>query len=255
MAKALKGKLVVVTRSVEGSEPWIKYLKEQGATPYFFPTIEIVPADITPAIENALKNISDFDWVIFTSAAGVRSMKFLAEKSGIDLSAKRMPKIATIGIATAAATKRLGYRVAFQPSESNGVALGYELEPVNGKSILLLRTAIASHDILKILEVRGGKITDLSLYKTIYHRDPDPKFEKLLQNGKIDFLTFASPSAVRGFFKRVPRNLIPKTKEIPSIAIGPKVGEVLKKAGFKNIEITKEPTIEAIVAGVIENNG
>jgi uroporphyrinogen-III synthase len=246
--KALKGKLVVVTRSVEGSEPWIKYLKEQGATPYFFPTIEIVPADITPTIENALKNISDFDWVIFTSAAGVRSMKLLAEKSGINLSPKRMPKIAAIGIATAAAAKRIGYRVAFKPSESKGVALGYELEPVNGKSILLLRTAIASHDILKILKVRGGKITDLSLYKTIYRRDPDLKFGKLLESGKIDFLTFASPSAVRGFFQRVPKNLIPKSKEIPSIAIGEKVLEALKKAGFKNIKIAKEPTVEEMVA-------
>jgi uroporphyrinogen-III synthase len=248
MAKALKGKLVVITRSAEGSEAWIKYLKSHGAIPYSFPTIEIVPADITPVIENALKNISDFDWVIFTSAAGVRSMKLLAEKYGIDLSPRRMPKIAAIGIATAAAAKRVGYRVAFKPSESNGVALGYELEPVNEKSILLLRTAIASHDILKILEVRGGKITDLSLYKTIYRRDPDLKFGKLLENGKIDFLTFASPSAVRGFFQRVPKNLISKSKEIPSIAIGEKVAEVLKKAGFKNIKISEKPTIKAIIA-------
>src|SRR6202044_4182211 len=137
-----KGKLVVITRSVEGSEPWIKYVKAQGATPYFFPTIEIVPVGITAAIKSALENISDFDWVIFTSAAGIRSMKFFAERLAMEVSPKQMAKIAVIGDATAIVVKKMGYRVAFQPSEPNAAALGYELEPVNGKSILLLRTSI-----------------------------------------------------------------------------------------------------------------
>ena len=44
--------------------------------------------------KNIFKNISDFDWVVFTSAAGVRTLKELAAK--IKIAPARMPKIAAI---------------------------------------------------------------------------------------------------------------------------------------------------------------
>jgi uroporphyrinogen-III synthase len=258
---SLKGKLVVITRSVESNKPWIKYLKKQGAIPYPFPTIEIVPTKLTSEIKNVLKNIDDFDWVVFTSAAGIRSLKELikklaTEKSAIKISSARMPKIAVVGDTTAKAVRTAGYRVAFKPSTPSSAALAFELEPVRSRSILLLRTSIAPPDMRNVLIERGANVTELPIYTTVLRRDSDPKFEKLLMDGRIDFLTFASPSAVRGFFQRLSSlrsagrpyartKLIARARTVPAMAIGPSVVTALTKAGFKDIRTAKEPTIQA----------
>jgi len=248
--KSLKGKLIVLTRSTEGSAPWIKYLEERGARVYLFPAIEIAPVALTPKIKNILKNISDFDWVVFTSAAGVRALKELTATVKINIPRARAPKIAAIGVATAKAVRAAGYRVAFQPSTPSSAALAFELEPVRDRSILLLRTAIAPHDMHKVLTARGANVTELSIYKTVLRSDPDPKFEKLLARGRIDFLTFASPSAVRGFFKRVPPALRARARTLPAIAIGASVAASLRKAGFKDVRTASEATIEGMMEAV-----
>lgn len=259
MKKSLKGKVVVITRSVKKNDPWIIHLKKQGAISYSFPTIEITPKTLTPAREKILKNISDFDWVIFTSAAGIRSLKELADAaakkpktSAIGISPRRMPKIAVVGDATARAVRAMGYRVAFQPSEASATALAFQLEPVQGRSILWLRSMIAGRDLHDILNARGASITDLPIYNTSPRLDPDPKFEKLLAAGRVDFLTFASPSAVRGFFNRLRSSkLQSKARALPAIAIGPSVTAALKKTGFKDIREAKEAGIEEVMmAGV-----
>lgn len=244
----LKGKLIVLTRSAEGSAPWKKYLEKQGAKVYFFPTIEIVPVKLTPKIKNTLKNIADFDWVVFTSAAGVRSKEELAKKLKINVSTAQMPKVAVLGDATAAAASAMGYKAAFQPSTPGSAALAFELEPVRGRSVLLLRSALAARDMHDVLTARGAHVTDLAIYKTLYRRDPDPKFLKLLESGRIDFLTFASPSAVRGFFQRLrfQKKFIERARVLPTLAIGPSVAVILKKAGFKNIRVAEVPGIEGI---------
>lgn len=256
----MKKKLLVLTRSADAGDAWKKYLERRGFVVYHFPTIEIVLAKPTPKLLGVLKNISDFDWVVFTSAAGVRSLSALALAKTtaaqilpkINIAAARMPRVAVVGSATAAAARAAGYRVAFQPSAPSSAALAFELDPVRGQSILLLRTSIAPPDLRNALIARGATVTELPIYKTILRRDPDPKFEKLLAAGRIDFLTFASPSAVRGFFMRAPRathmrkKFIDKARTVPAIAIGPSVAAALTKAGFKDVRMVEEPTVEAV---------
>ena len=78
-------------------------------------------------------------------------------------------------------------------------------------------------------------------------RVPDENFFELLKKDEVDFLTFASPSAVRGFFVRVKDGKLQrKARDITTIAVGPRVERTLKKYGFKDVRTATEPTVKAV---------
>ncbi len=253
----MQGKLVVLTRSAAGNRAWQRHFERLGASLYRFPTIEVVPVEPSPELTDILRRIDEFDWVIFTSAMGPHFFKSIIEKLSIDISPETMPPIAVIGERTAMAVKKIGYRVTFQPRLAASKNLAQELgdfKPIKGSAILLLRSAIAEPDFPKKLGALGGRVTDRAIYQTILVREPDPEFEKLLEQGKIDFLTFASPSAVRGFLGRVPSTLQEIAMRLPAIALGRNIANALRSAGFKHIIITKEATMKAMLEALLNAN-
>ena len=244
---SLRNKLIVVTRSEKGSKEWQEQLTKQGATVYNLPTISMTPVKPNRKLSYLLHHIDDFYWVVFTSASGIRYLSILAKEISLDLSTIKLPKLAVIGEQTAMVARATGFQVVFQPTIPSSLTLGEELKPVGGKSILLLRTTIASSDLAKQLTQRGGIVTDLPIYQTTFLHEPDPKFSELLDSNKIDYITFASPSAVSGFCQRLTKLDLTKAKTLQVVAIGPVVAAELQGRGFKKIHTSIEPTVEGII--------
>lgn len=243
---SLQGKLIVITRSASGSKEWEKYLKKHGATVYNFPTIQMSPITPSDELVKKLSHINEFDWVVFTSANGVRYLQTIADKIGLKLSNFELPVVAAIGKKTAEVAKKAGFTVNFQPARADSATLGSELRPTEGKKILLLRTTLASNELAKQLTDRGGVVTDLPIYQTEPISKQSLEFSKLLQEDKVDFITFSSPSAVQGFSQRLNTVDFVKAKLLPVVAIGPSVVEALKELGFYNINVAQEPTPEGV---------
>jgi len=248
----LKGKRIIITRSASGSALWKKYFIARGAVVYCFPTIEKNTVQLNKKIISTLRELERFDRVVITSIEALRALHSLVEKSGIDVPPKRFPPLAVTGTETARAARAMGYRVDFQPSIANATALAWEL-PLKGyaSGVLFLRSTIASRKIHEILTARGAKVVDRPVYRTVSIKKPDLDFSKLLDGGLIDYFTFASPSAVRGFFVRLDKKFHKKALAIPVVAIGPKVLKTLKKAGFKTIRVAAEPTPKGMAEAVI----
>ena len=70
-SKPLFGKGVVITRPERQADDLAELLLEEGANPIGFPTIKIVPPPDWSELDAAIKNLEDYDWLIFTSANGV----------------------------------------------------------------------------------------------------------------------------------------------------------------------------------------
>jgi uroporphyrinogen III methyltransferase/synthase len=73
----LAGVSVVVTRARDQARDLVAKLEALGAEVIEFPTIEIRPADDYRQLDAALTDLRSYDWLIFTSANGVR---FFAER-------------------------------------------------------------------------------------------------------------------------------------------------------------------------------
>src|SRR5690348_6611042 len=96
----LSGKRVLVTRPAHQSAEFAAALQAAGAEPILAPTIEMVPPDDRPAAVQAVNAASEYAWIVFTSANGVRAFFEVLDSRREDARALGNAKIAAIGIKT-----------------------------------------------------------------------------------------------------------------------------------------------------------
>src|SRR6185503_16330146 len=112
----LFGQRVVVTRDRRQSSMLAEPLEALGAETLFVPVIEIADAAESSSLEQAIRNLATYDWLIFTSVNGVRHFVEALDRSDRDLRDLRA-KLCAIGPATRAAVEALHLRVDVMPEE------------------------------------------------------------------------------------------------------------------------------------------
>jgi len=96
----LFGRTIVVTRARATSSEFAASLRRLGADIVQFPTIETAPPKSFAALDKAIARLHSFDWIIFTSAAGVESFIERLKSLGGDIRHLGRASIAAIGPAT-----------------------------------------------------------------------------------------------------------------------------------------------------------
>jgi len=239
-------KLVILTRDHEGNAAWSKLLESHGIRSYGLPCIETAPLALSPALTEALTHLSDYQWLIFTSATGVHYFAATIAQLGLDMSSLGQIKIAVVGTQTSGAIKSLGLRASFIPPVPTADSLAALLPDPNKQRILMLGADISSSLPAKALRSRGADVTHLPVYQTRPIKLPDPEFRQLVRESLVSTLIFASPSAVEGFGYRA-SHVIGQALNLPAIAIGPKTRTALEKAHFRAISTASEPSVAAIL--------
>lgn len=235
--------MVVLTRTAAGNKIWAAYFSTLGISTYDLPAIRTSPVRVTPQLEDIFSALSGYDWVVFTSAAGVHYAGRLLARLGI-LDAD-LPPIAVIGAMTGAAVRDRGWPVAFEPSRAQMSALAEEIPLRPDAHILLLRADIGSRALPSILMRRGAQVTDAAIYHT-RHAAKDVQFSHLLASGHVRGMVFASPSAVRGTLAYLTTEEALAVCLLPAIAIGPRTAAELERSGFGHVLVAREPSMEAI---------
>ncbi len=108
------------------------------------PFIEIrKPSSYTP-LDGALRNLSDYDWLILTSVNGVEALFARMEKLKLDPDGMAHLKIAAIGPATRKSIEAQGVPVHVTPKEYVAESVVSALQRrVQGKRVLLVRARVA----------------------------------------------------------------------------------------------------------------
>ncbi len=158
----LFGKRIVVTRAREQASELSQKLRALGADVVEFPTIEIRPADDYAPLEAALARLDTYDWLIFTSANGVR---YFAERLG---HRQFRARLCAIGPATRRAVEQRGWTVALMPEEyvAESLVAAFAGEELEGKRILLPRAAVARDVAPAELARRGAHVDVVEVYRT-----------------------------------------------------------------------------------------
>ncbi len=81
---ALEARRVVVTRSRAQSAELCGLLEAAGALPVLVPMITIGPPSSFEALDGALRSVAEYDWLVFTSANGARSVLQRTATLGLD---------------------------------------------------------------------------------------------------------------------------------------------------------------------------
>lgn len=243
----IRSKRILITRPRGQAAGFAASLRQTGALPLIFPTIEIVPTEDNPELDQALKNLSHFDWLILTSANGVHSVW----KRMRDLHMPDVPlpvKIAAIGPKTATAIREHGWQVDFVPDAYVAEAILPGLGELAGRRFLLLRAAIARPALAESIRAGGGEAHEIPVYHTIQGM-PDEDEWAAFRAG-VDVVTFTSSSTVRYFAtmvreKKFDLHSLPGK---PLIAcIGPITAQTARELGLEVTVQAKTYTTQGLI--------
>ena len=194
---ALSGKHIVVTRPGSRGEDLASRLRSLGATPVLIQLLTIEAPQNQAPLNDALLHLDRYDWIAFASVNAVHAVA-AHHQANLLLAQQKLPRIAAVGVATAAAISRMGWGDAVTPDTTSGAGLGAEL-PVNaGDSVLLPRAESGLPAMAAALRARGARVTEVIAYRTKAKSNSSDVF-KSLQAEPADALTFTSPSTFTQF--------------------------------------------------------
>lgn len=235
---------IVVTREEDPAGPLGHLLRERGFQVHLWPTIRTAPPRDPTPLEDALREIGSFDWVVFTSPRGIAAVRDRVEVREI-----RRPRTAAVGEATASALREAGWSVDVVPETQTGEALVAALLEAGvapGARVLFPASAIARSTVPDGLGEAGVVVTRVEAYRT----EPAPLDREAcrdaLEAGEIMIVTFTSPSAVRGLEAALGRELFDRLrKRTRAVAIGPTTGEAAERAGFQ-VAVAEPHSLEGL---------
>ncbi|MSO82508.1 MAG: uroporphyrinogen-III C-methyltransferase [Acidobacteria bacterium] len=251
-ARPLFGRRVLVTRPREQAVELVDRLTRLGADAIEAPLIRIAPADDLGPLQDAAATPDAFDWIVFTSVNAVDAFMKALLDGGRDVRALKGPRLCAVGTGTAEKLAHYHIKVDLVPGEFRAEALVAAIiaaGPVDGARVLLPRADIGREVVADLLRQKGAVVTDVVAYRTILDdtlRDGDPDVYGLLLEGRIDVVTFASPSAVRSFVKiygAEPAADLLKHTVVASI--GPVTTEATRQL---DIHVTIQPSTHTIAA-------
>lgn len=225
---------ILNTRPSHQSRELTRLLAGAGAVVREAPAIKISPPDNQEELDLALKNIEEFDWIVFTSQNGVQ--KFFARLQDLEKDIRELAgiKLAAIGQKTAEKLQSFNLRVDFVPAEfvAEEVLSGLLTRTDKDDKILLPRTPAARSLLYEGLNDAGRRVKEVSAYKTEAAELPTD-VKQSLEQGEFDLITFTSSSTVTCLWQQL--DDINMADKVKGAAIGPITAET---AAEKGIEVT-----------------
>ena len=245
----LFGRRIVVTRAREQASGLAEKLGALGAAVIEFPTIEIRPAADYGPLDRAIGNLASYDWLVFTSANGVRFFLDRLDRSAADLRSLKA-RICAIGPATRKAIEDLHLKVDLMGQEyvAEGLLEAFRAHDLAGARILLPRAAVARDLVPAELERRGAHVDVVEAYRTVTPEGARQAAAEIFGGSrKPDWITFTSSSTVQNFVAVAGAGALEGMKVA---SIGPITSATARKLG---IEVTVEAavfTIDGLVEGL-----
>jgi uroporphyrinogen-III synthase/uroporphyrinogen III methyltransferase/synthase len=229
----LAGRRVLVTRALHQAGKLSDGLRALGAEPVEVPVLEIRPPASSAAMDAALRGLGSYAWLILTSANAVRALVERAASLGLSLGAMALPKLATVGEATASAARKAGLQVAFVPEEYVAESLIEGLRAgVARQRILLARAAVARDVIPEALRAAGAVVDVVDAYRNVLPEAAPQQLRRALAAG-IDAATFTSSSSATHLAEAARMAGIAwPFAAVSAVSIGPITSQTLANLGW-----------------------
>jgi uroporphyrinogen-III synthase len=224
-AKALAGRVILVTRPREQAAGLARALEAAGGRAEIFPAIEI--HDLPPP--PVLARLADFDLAIFVSPTAV---------------AKVMPGLSTfprravaLGAGTRRELERYGVMNIISPSSgADSEALLAELHDVAGKRILILRGQGGRPLLGDTLRRRGATVEYAECYRRVRPQGT--------WRGKADAITVSSAEGLSNLFEMLDAALLQTT---PLFVAHERIAEAARGRSVREVHVAG-PSDEEMVA-------
>ena len=240
----LAGRVVLVTRPRATAQRLVTSLKELGAEPIEAPAIDLAPPEPGGELDDAILGVASgrYAWVVFTSAVGVMAWADRAAALG----AKSVPaRLAAVGRATAEALRERVGEPDLVPSVFTTAALA-DAFPQGPGAVLLPRADLATEAMEEVLRRKGWSPVRVDAYGVSLAETLPPGARRALDEGRVDAITFTSPSTVEGFVLLAGVPLGPAV-----VCIGPVTAGAARNAGFAVTAVADPHTTDGLVEALL----
>ncbi len=248
----LSGKRIVITRRREQCGGLREALGALGAEVVEIPTIEIrSPASWEP-LDQAIRRIGEFDYLLLTSVNGVLNFLARLRACGCDVHDLAGLQVGAIGPATAAELAQAGVSVNFVPKEyrAEGLLESLSNHDLRGKAFLIPRAKVARDLVPRVLAERGARVEVVEAYETVTPSYAPGEIERFL-TPRPHAITFTSSSTVSNFAKLMDEGrLCEALAGIALASIGPVTSDTVRKLGLEVNVQAKESTIQGLVQAI-----
>lgn len=255
-SRPLFGRRIVVTRARAQASDLVSKLTELGAHCIEIPTIRIVPPKDNSPLEGAVGELDRYDWIVFTSVNGVKFFFETLFKTHLDVRAMGHLKCACIGPVTKQELLKYGIVSDVLPEtyRAESVIKAFSALDIKGKRILLPRAKEARTILPEELQKLGATVNEITAYVTEQADDEKNLLLDLLEDRKIDLVTFTSSSTVKNFKAMLPPdNAKTLLSQVTLASIGPITSDTIKSEGMTTHIQAETYTIDGLIEAVVQH--
>jgi len=250
MNSPVKGMRVLVTRAMEQSGGLIDALRTAGAEPVLMPLICFAPPADWSAVDDALRHLERYDALLFTSQNGVRFLLERARALGIEV-VECVKRAFCVGPATARYAASEGFAVEKLPERSfdaEGMLAQFLADGgASGRHFLMPRAERGRDSLPDGLRRAGASVDVVITYRTQPAPVDGEELCRLLEFGKLDALTFTSPSTVAAFCALLTESAFRAAEKAWIVAIGSVTEMALRERDLIPDVVASTPEPQSLV--------
>ena len=258
---SLIDKKIIITRAQEQASEAHEIFKNNGAEVFDLPSLIIGPPNDWAPLDDALKKIYSYDWIIFSSANGVRNVEARINLMDLNLSKiSQTVKIAAVGKKTASLLSAMDATISFVPPRFVADSL-VEHFPKNQKGLKLLipRVQTGGRSILAdSFKLNGASVTEVAAYESSCPQVMPKQTIDALISRKIDIIAFTSGKTVLNtvslFKKYFGENWLKLIEDIKVVSIGPQTTISCEKLIRKPDNEASPHDLEGLLHACLELN-
>ncbi len=214
-----------------------------------------MPPESYAELDAALRNLSQYQWLIVTSANGAQAVGGRMTELRILPAAFAQVKVAAVGAATARVLGELGLHVAVTPAEYVAESLVEAVgDQVARQRVLLARAVVARDVIPDALRARGATVDVVDAYRTVIPEESVTAARTIFGRGGRgpDAATFTSSSTVTNFLNLLREAGVEAPKTMLAVSIGPITSGTLRENGWEPAAEADPHDLSGLVEAVVK---
>ena len=246
----LKNLTILITRPAPEGQKLCEYIKKASGNPIFLPTIDIVPVEEKSLVQQQIRELAHYDWLIFMSPQTVYQsipmIKNLLKTFPANL------KVAAPGESTAQLLKNHQIQNPLYPKEdwrSEGLLALPEFQNVKGKKIALLCGENGRTWLGEQLELRGAMVTRIEIFRRLLPKIDLVTYIDILP--KIDIIVCTS-NEISGNLKILFQSHWEQLQAKKVIVVSERMLQYTKELGFQKIILAKNASHDAIMSTLFQ---
>lgn len=224
----------------------MRLLRERGMEAWVMPLLGYsAPSDHYQKLDSAIANLSECQWVVFTSSHAV--MEFHARLRHHGSVAVSHLKFAVVGLSTAKTCAEYGFTVHVIPSMSQGEALAKTLSLQCEGRVLFPQAEEGRPELVTELQKSGVDVDVVSAYRTVPLKVEIPTWKKRAEAENWQGLVVTSPKGLKTWLDYFGHVWCHDAMHHRTLyGMGPTTASVAENLGFSHILTPTAATLDSL---------